>query len=545
MEHLGGLTKTYLNRREALGLFVGGGALLALTACASEGPSLTEAEGTTPSASGSPATGSAVPLPSAPPQLENSIRDLTIRLWAEPGTATIVPGVDTDVYTFGAEVVDGDPASVVASGSYLGPTLRVHQGQRVRVTFENRLPDESIVHWHGLVVPQDQDGQPAEAVPNDGVYEYDFVIENKPGTYWYHPHPHARTGEQVYQGLAGLLIIHGEEPELPSGDNDIAVVLQDRTIGSDGQLRYLSNMMDRMTGFVGDTIVTNGVTDFAVGVKREPYRVRLLNGANSRTQFLTLSTGDALTAIATDGNLLPEPVSVEGLVMTPAQRTDLWVDFSRFEAGQTIELLTADVGGMNGMMGGAMGGGGMGSGGMGSGDTSNTVEPQVAATFVVTESEAVSGTIPSPLGSAPDFDASDATNSSNPRQFVLTTPMMSHAINGLQWEGRTASEVETVSAGDVELWEFVSQSPIPHPMHLHGAHFRVVDRSWTDTAARDTWDAIADGVIDTGLRDTVLVWPGQRVQLAVPYAPYKGYFLYHCHILEHEDDGMMRNFLVE
>ncbi len=168
-------------------------------------------------------------------------------------------GSTTDVLRFSVDVVDGDPASVVPSGSYLGPTLRLRQGQRVRVSFDNELDQDSIVHWHGLVVPEDQDGQPTAAVRPGETYEYDFVVTNRPGTYWYHPHPHHHTGEQVYRGLAGLLIVHGDEPDLPSGSEDLALVLHDRTIGSDGQLSYGGTRHDQMAGFVGATMVTNGV----------------------------------------------------------------------------------------------------------------------------------------------------------------------------------------------------------------------------------------------------------------------------------------------
>ncbi len=106
------------------------------------------------------------------------------------------------------------------------------------------------------------------------------------------------------------------------------------------------------------------------------------------------------------------------------------------------------------------------------------------------------------------------------------------------------TDIETVKANTVELWEFVNRSPIPHPMHLHGRSFRVISRTWDDDSLADSWALIQEGILDEGLRDTVLVWPGQRVQIAVPFAEHKGYFLYHCHILEHEDAGMMRSFHV-
>ncbi len=511
-----------IGRRDALGLFFGASAALALSACSSDTSIDGGDQTTTPS---SPAT-----------ELEGTTSDLTLNLWAEPTTAEITPGVTTDVYSFGAEVIDGDPASVTPSDSYLGPTLHMRTGQRVRISFENRLPDESIVHWHGLVVPQDQDGQPADAVAPGATYEYDFIVDNLPGTYWYHPHPHGRTGEQVYMGLAGLLIVHGDEPQLPAGDNDVALVLQDRTLGSDGQLRYVNSMHDQMAGFVGDTLVTNGVTNLNIEVRREAYRIRLLNGANSRTQYLTWSTGQPLIAIAIDGTLLPEATAVDGLMLTPAQRTDLWVDFSTFEPGQNVELLSADTF----IESGSMMGNGMGN----QTESDLDLDPSVAATFIVTDSEPSPGSLPDSLGTAPGFGAADAVNPSAPKEMILSTRRAAHWINNDQWEGRVASDVETVTANTVELWEFVNQSPMAHPMHLHGRPFLVTSRTWDDDSAAGSWAAIEPSIIDSGLRDTVLVWPGQRVQIAIPFADHLGYFLYHCHILEHEDGGMMRNFLV-
>lgn len=517
-------TSRELSRRRAIGLFAGAGAWLGLAGCTSDSDSgePSPLPTTTSTPDDPPAT-----TPAATSVAASGEPDvLAIRLWAEPATAEIVAGTTTDVYSFGAEVTDGDPSSVAPSQSYLGPTLHLRQGQRVRVVFENRLPDESIVHWHGLVVPQDQDGQPSDAIGPGETYDYDFVVSNEPGTYWYHPHPHGKTGEQVYRGMAGMIVVYGDEPDLPSGDNDIALVLQDRTLDADGQLRYVATRHDTMAGFVGDTLVTNGVADYTVDVRRESYRIRLLNGANSRTQYLRWSNDDPVTAIATDGSLLPEPITAPGLVITPAQRTDIWVDFSAFEPGTTIELRAADLFVENG------------AGGV------PELDGAVAVTFRVVDSPAAPGSLPSVLGTEPDFGAADAVNPSSPKQFTLSTRRMAHWINGLQWEGRSAVELETVAANTVELWEFVNQSPMAHPMHLHGRAFRVTGRSWDDDRLAAAWQTIEAGVIDTGLRDTVLVWPGQRVQIAVPFAEHIGYFLYHCHILEHEDSGMMRNFLV-
>lgn len=535
-----------IDRRHTLGLLLGAGASLALSGCsfdsttegggdASAGPDPIDTIPTT--ARPEPAD----PVPSAglsSPELEDTVRDLALKLWAEPASAEIIAGMATSVYSFGAEVIDGDPASVSPSASYLGPTLHLRTGQRVRISFENRLDEASIVHWHGLVVPQDQDGQPADAVGPGGIYEYDFVVENEPGTYWYHPHPHGRTGEQVYRGLAGLLIVHGDEPALPSGDNDISLVLQDRDIDPDGQLRYVANMHDQMAGFVGATPVTNGVADLTIEVRREPYRVRLLNGANSRTQHLTWSNGDSITAVATDGTLLPEAETLDAVVLTPAQRTDLWVDFSSFEPGDRIELLSADTF----VEAGPATGAGIGNQSGGQAEPVLALNPWRAATFAVVDSVPKPGLAPTSLGAKASFGPGDAVNPDAPKQFTLSTRRRAHWMNGRQWEGRVATDAETVKAGTVELWEFVNHSPMAHPMHLHGRSFVVTERSWEDDSAASSWAVIESGVIDSGLRDTVLVWPGQRVQIAIPFAEHLGYFMYHCHILEHEDAGMMRNY---
>lgn len=531
------LAAKVIDRRQALSLLGSAGLLVALGGCRGDSDSTvlptTSAPSTDPGAI-APSTAAGMP------QLSSEVSDVHIRLVAAPSTAEIRPGTSTDVWSFQAEVLEGDPATVTPSGSYLGPTLHLRQGQRVRVSFENRLPQESIVHWHGLVVPQDQDGQPSEAVAPGGSYEYDFAVANEPGTYWYHPHPHHLTGEQVYRGLAGLLIVHGEGESLPAGPRDLAFVLQDRTFDADGQLRYVTSNHDRLAGFVGDTLVANGVAGLTVTVERGPYRLRLLNGANSRTQSLTLSTGDGFHVVATDGSLLSDPTRVDALVLTPAQRSDLWIDFSRFEPGQRIDLLAADTFiEIPSMMGGGMGGGGMGGGG------TLTLEPKVAMSFLIGDGPATPGEAPQGLEAPLVVDPTAATNTDAPRKFELTTRQASHWINGVGWDGRTASAGEIVAFGTTEIWEFTNLSPMAHPMHLHGEAFQIIERTWASDAGAAAWDLIAGGIVESGPRDTVLVWPGQRVRIAVPFTKHRGYFLYHCHILEHEDGGMMRNFLIQ
>jgi FtsP/CotA-like multicopper oxidase with cupredoxin domain len=236
-------------------------------------------------------------------------------------------------------------------------------------------------------------------------------------------------------------------------------------------------------------------------------------------------------------------VRVDQVVLTPAQRVDVWMDFSTFAAGARPQLLSADLAVESAAMGGMGGMGGMGAGGAAS--SSLTLDPRVAATFVVAEGDARPGTAPVVLGPRPTVSVADAVNANAPKQVMLATQgMMTHTINGRTWQDRSVTPAETVTAGTTEVWELVNNSPMPHPIHLHGNPFRVVQRTWDDATLEAAWKTIETGVVETGRRDTVLVWPGQRVRIVVPIAKHEGFFLYHCHVLEHEDAGMMRSFRV-
>ena len=238
----------------------------------------------------------------------------------------------------------GDPASVVTlPGSYLGPILRVRRGQRVRVHFTNDLPEPSIVHWHGLLVPDDMDGHPRYAVGAGQRYAYDFQVVNRAGTYWFHPHPHGLTGGQAYRGLAGLLLVSDDE-EAALGcrranttcrwSSRIASSMA-RTSSSTWQGRpgmmgggMMGGGMTQMMGFLGDRILVNGQPDFTLPVATRAYRLRLLNGSNSRIYKLAWRDGSPLTVIATDGGLLEKPLQRPFVMLAPGERIELWADFA-------------------------------------------------------------------------------------------------------------------------------------------------------------------------------------------------------------------------
>jgi len=214
--------------------------------------------------------------------------DIELDLNAVAREMDVLPGGPTRVWRYTGRVVRGGPQTLsFLDGSRHMPIIRVRRGQKVRINFTNQLPEESIVHWHGLHIVQRMDGHPMYAIAPEQRYVYEFIIDNRAGTYWFHPHPHERTGIQVYHGLTGLFIIGDEEDDaarLPKDELDLPIVIQDRTFDARNQLVYIGrSMMERMMGFSGERVLVNGSPNYNRGVTRTAYRLSLFNGSNSRT----------------------------------------------------------------------------------------------------------------------------------------------------------------------------------------------------------------------------------------------------------------------
>ena len=279
--------------------------------------------------------------------------DVEIELAAATSELPVLPGRPTRVWQFKGKVIRGDPAAFqMLPGSSL-PVIRVRNGQKLRINFFNDLVEDSIVHWHGLHLPHRMDGHPMYAIAPGRRFVYEFTVNNRAGTFWFHPHPHGRTGVQIYRGLAGMFIVSDEEEQaagLPNGEFDLAWVIQDRRFGQDNQLVYLQSMMDRMHGFLGDRILVNGQADFVQRVGTASYRVRLLNGSNSRIYRLARADGRPLTVIGCDGGLLERPLQRPHVTLAPAERVELWMDFSDRRIGDEITLRSLPFSDAMGMM---------------------------------------------------------------------------------------------------------------------------------------------------------------------------------------------------
>jgi len=514
-------------------------------------------------------------------QPATAVPDVELALTAAPAEVPLLPGKPTRVWRFSGRLLRG-PASTLQpqEGSYLGPTIHLVRGQRVRVRFRNGLDESSIVHWHGLDVPELADGHPRLAIAPGAEYVYDFTVTNRAGTYWYHPHPHMRTATQVYQGLAGLLLITDPEEAalaLPSGSAELLCVLQDRRFDAGNQFAYargdagvhddgagsgqgarpgggpgrgmgrgqgrgmgggmgaamgggdMARMMETMNGWLGDRMLVSGRVQPSLDVARQTYRVRLLNGSNSRIYRLAWSTGAPLVVIGGDGGLLERPRSQPALTLAPGQRADLLLELSDQAPGSEVRLQSlafpsAEVGRV-GMMG----------------ETAPVPQgaPLTLMTLRVSAARGPRFTVPARL-SAHTFTARpDAPV----RRVPLTFMRMNWLIDGRVFDMQDVAAVETVAPGSTHIWEFVNQPnpmgmAIAHPLHMHGTQFRVLSRTG------GAGGALRSGIADAGWTDTVLVLPGETVRVQVTFSTHQGLYLYHCHILEHEDQGMMRNFRI-
>jgi FtsP/CotA-like multicopper oxidase with cupredoxin domain len=466
--------------------------------------------------------------------------DVDAVLRATPAEVALGAAQATRVWRYEGRLIKGPAGALTSSkDSYLGPTFRVRPGQRVRVRFENGLREDSVVHWHGLDVAQENDGHPRFAVGPGGTRVADFVVADRPATYWYHPHPHERTAPQVYAGLAGLFIVSdGEEKArgLPAAPFELSLVIQDRVLGSDGQLVYEPNPM---TGFMGDRIFVNGRPTPSFEVTEGSYRLRVLNGSNARIYKLAWSDGSPVIVIGSDGGLIAAPVRKPYLMLAPGERAEIWADFGRAPVGADVALesLAFSAGGMGGgMMMGGMGGGAR----MGNGTAFHVCRFSVRG---------AGERLPLPKRlDAPMFRPSEeVANARDPRRFAVSMAMMRWLLNGRPFEMTEVASNEHIKRGVTEDWEFANlggMMAMPHPIHIHGGQFQVVGRAVAE-GAQEAAATVSEGLIDEGWKDTVLLRPGERIRLRVRFSRHEGLFLYHCHNLEHEDMGMMRNFRVE
>lgn len=420
--------------------------------------------------------------------------------------------------------------------NYLGPVLRVKQGQTLPFDVVNRIEDTSTIHWHGLHIPGDVDGGPHQEIKPGETLSPDVPIVQNASMNWFHSHMHGKTAQQTYKGLAGVLLVEDDaslSADLPKtyGVDDFSLVLQDKMFDGAGAMSYTLTGEVFEDGFTGDTLVVNGaIAPVAQTVPTGLVRLRILNACNARFLKLSLATGP-LTVIASEGGFLPLAVQTESILMSPGERYEVLVDLKDVENNSLMVDLDGDNTGLLNRLSGIFGGGG----------------EVTALTLTRNMERGFDGALPNRLANLAPPDRSLVTVT---RSFVLDMGPGGEQLAALaaSWGNICGDGVmgingrpmqmdridEKVRKGDTEVWR-ISVDDQLHPFHIHGCSFRILSQHGADAPA-----------YAQGWKDMVHVENGWS-EVLVKFdhdAPVNAPYMYHCHILEHEDCGMMGQFTV-
>jgi suppressor of ftsI/bilirubin oxidase len=450
----------------------------------------------------------------------------------------------------------------VGGKQLLNPTLLARPGDQVRLRMTNQLKQPTIIHWHGLTNDERNDGVGNYQVGPGKHFDYAFTVRDRAASYWYHPHPHDIAGEQAYKGLAGLFIVKDDDEEklaraldLTLGVTDISLVIQDRSFNFEGKLEYALSREQMFMGFLGEEILVNLTVRPYLDATRRIYRFRILNGSNARSYRLAFAQGDRLLdyhLIGTDGGLLEQPRQVRETFIGAAQRLDVLLDLRAASGNEPVLLKSLAFDPMHNESvdeksgkpaAGAAQGGSDPHAAHGGGLADGREMPLLRIN--VKSSAQYKREIPSQLSQLPTL----ATAAGEPRRLRLGHDGKGKwNING--WRFNMRETPVTVQRGTRETWLLQNnRASMPHPMHIHGFQFRVLERR--DSPAQIKALATRqNGLLpqDFGLLDTVLVWPGESVRIALAFShPFSGdqTYMFHCHNLEHEDTGMMIGYKVK
>ena len=412
------------------------------------------------------------------------------------------------------------------NGQIPAPRLEAKPGDKVRIHFTNNLEQPTNIHYHGLHIPITGNADNVFLKIEPGAkltYEFQIPNNHPSGAFWYHPHLHGLVAEQLFGGLAGLFIVRGEGDEIPElkAAQEEFLVLQDFSIDDRGR-RSDSAHMSLMMGREGEVITANGQVNPSINLTQGGLlRLRILNASPSRFYRLALED-HTFYHIATDGNSLNEPVEVNELLLTPGQRADILVKGDKGSGQYRLLNLPYDRGSMGMMGGGMMGGRGM----MGR----NNREEPIALATVNYASAVDSLALPTKLNSIDLLPEPQTV-----RRFELNHGMspgvgMAFLINGEYYQG---DRIHTqVKLNTVEDWELINTGVMDHPFHIHGNAFQIISRNGQPESLL-AW------------RDTVLVKRGETVRIRIPFNDFAGKTVYHCHVLDHEDLGMMGNLAID
>ena len=419
---------------------------------------------------------------------------------AQTGTTEFAPGVPSETWGF--------------NGGHLGPTLVADRGEHVRVDVSNSLDEPTTVHWHGMHLPAAMDGGPHQMVEPGAGWSPEWDIDQPAATLWYHPHPHGETESQVAKGLAGMFLVHDERERalgLPGeyGVDDIPVIVQDAGFSDDGARE---DAQRGVAGGLGDELLVNGTRHPYLEVSDELVRLRLLNASTARSYAFTWADGRPIRLIATDGGLLEASADLDHVRLSPGERAEVLVHVAPGERVMLQSRMTPEIAGLESVVA-AMNGGS---------DAFDVLEVRAGSELRAAAS------VPTQLGEIEDFDPAEVVTT---RRFELGD---SFEINGEAMDlGRID---ETVTVDTLERWVVENPNAVPHSFHVHDVQFRIA-----------SIDGEAPPPELAGWKDTIFTEPETTYELLMRFEDYADPstpYMYHCHLLWHEDQGMMGQFAV-
>ncbi len=416
------------------------------------------------------------------------------------------------------------------NGNFWGPTLLFNQGDTVFMNVTNNLNDSTTLHWHGMHLPAVMDGGPHQIIPPGTVWQPYWKVTNNAGLYWYHPHLHEMTMEQIISGLGGLIIVNDpieSALSLPRtyGVDDIPLAITDRTFTTANQFNVEP---------FGDTVLANGTLNARQDVPAQVVRLRMLNGAIERSYNLGFSDGRSFSVIANDGGLLNAPVSVTRYLLSPGERIEILVNCTG-QSGTNINLRAFNSTLPQTIAGGENFPNGPFSNALGrrdfnilnlnivaqNGNPITAIPTALTTNIFPTEASAVV---------TRSLRITDSLGVTNPVILGPTAFVIDHKLFDINYINYT------VNKDDVEIWEIVSNSNLAHPFHIHDVEFKILTRN-----------AVAPAAEEAGWKDVVLVKANETVRFIAKFDDYADAthpFMYHCHISLHEDEGMMGQFVV-
>ncbi len=455
---------------------------------------------------------------------------------------------------------DRETATYGINGPYLGPALRLRRGETATVQVINNVPENITMHWHGLIIPGSADGGPHQVIAPGKSWRTRLSVNQPAATLWFHPHYYPSTARLVIKGLAGLLIVDDEESgrlPLPSrwGVDDIPLIIQDRRFTPDGRLFDRMNAIAVTNGYVGDIALVNGALYPEARTTRGWIRLRILNGSNARGYKLGVSDNRSFYVIASDGGLLASPVELKELSIHAGERFEILVDGRDGRAFDVVALPVAQ-----GIMRLPPFDGPLplvtirpdGADGAGRLPSSLAVLPALPRQLPPVSQELamnmfhdMRGMMPLQQAGLPAMIQSGKTDPAvvaRVADLIVGDPALSQAeqlsSNGVNRKPFSLERIDFTAARDKDLrWRILEgRDRMAHPVHIHGCQFRIISRDGKPPEPeRAGWKDVAP-ISNAGVTEILVRFPYS----ASRDDPYMA----HCHILEHEDSGMMAQFTV-